>query len=430
MLVAYPLPAQSSLTANPPSAPPDHSFGTLEAVATFSGPMPTGVTVSRAGRIFVNFPRWGDDVPFTVAEVVKGKAVAYPDATVNDWPGRTAADPNHFGEVQANATHFVSVQSVVVDPADRLWVLDTGAPMLKDVVPGGAKLVAIDLATNKVVRTILLPVEVAGLHSYMNDIRFDLRADGSGTTGPGDPPVGDAGKMIETYAAAAGPGPGGVASGAEAMRGFAYITDSSDKGPNGIVVVDLATGKSWRRLNNHVSTLPEPGFVLVAEGKPLYQTEPGRPARAVRFGADGIAIAADGSKLYYCTVSSTKLYSVSTAALRNLALSDDQVGGTVKMVTGKGPSDGLESDAEGNVYAGDYASNSIERIAPTGMIETVVHDPKLLWPDTMSLADDGYLYVTANQLNRQPTMHDGVDERVKPYTLYRVKVSGRRIRLQ
>ena len=424
LVSAHPLRAQNSLTAEPPSAPPDHSFGTLEPVATFNGPMPTGVTVSRTGRIFVNFPRWGDVVPFTVAEIVKGRAVAFPDEAVNSWPGLTAADPNHFMDVQANASHFVSVQSVVVDPADRLWVLDTGAPKLKDAVPSGPKLVAIDLKTNRMVRTIVLPVEVAGLHSYMNDIRFDLRS--ASTTADamhGDPPAGDPSKKIRVY----DPQPGSTGAG---MTGFAYITDSSDQGPNGIVVVDLATGKSWRRLNNHFSTLPEPGFVSVAEGKPLYQTEPGMPPKPVRFGSDGIAISADGAKLFYCTVSSTKLYEVSTAALRNLALSDDQVGSTVKQVTGKGPSDGLESDAAGNVYAGDYSSNSIERIAPTGMIETIVHDPRLLWPDTMSLADDGYLYVNANQLNRQPTMHDGKDERVKPYTMYRLQTGQRPVRLQ
>src|ERR1700733_674041 len=76
--------------------PHDTAIGKLETVATFNGPMLTGVTVSRTNRIFVNFPRWGDDVPFTVAEVIHGKAVAYPDARVNDWPGRNSADPSQY----------------------------------------------------------------------------------------------------------------------------------------------------------------------------------------------------------------------------------------------------------------------------------------------------------------------------------------------
>jgi hypothetical protein len=28
--------------------------------------MPTGVTVSHQGRVFVNFPKWGDEVEFTL----------------------------------------------------------------------------------------------------------------------------------------------------------------------------------------------------------------------------------------------------------------------------------------------------------------------------------------------------------------------------
>lgn len=41
----------------------------IEQVATFDGAMPTGVTVAPNGRIFVNFPQWGDNAPFTVADV-------------------------------------------------------------------------------------------------------------------------------------------------------------------------------------------------------------------------------------------------------------------------------------------------------------------------------------------------------------------------
>jgi hypothetical protein len=42
----------------------------LQEVATFDHQV-TGVTVSEEGRIFVNFPRWSEDVPVSVAEVMK-----------------------------------------------------------------------------------------------------------------------------------------------------------------------------------------------------------------------------------------------------------------------------------------------------------------------------------------------------------------------
>ena len=88
--------------------------------------------------------------------------------------------------------------------------------------------------------------------TYLNDVRFDLR------------------------------------------RNVAYITDSSDQGPNAFL----------ERL---------------ADG----------PAKPVLMGADGIAISADGSRLYYCPLASRHWYSVSTDALVDRGIHDDEVAATV-----------------------------------------------------------------------------------------------------
>jgi hypothetical protein len=53
-----------------------------------------------------------------------------------------------------------------------------------------------------------------------------------------------------------------------------------------------------------------------------------------------------------------------------------------------------------------------------------VHDSRVLWPDTLSLAEDGHLYFTANQLHRQELFHEGNDLRAKPYAPFRVKVDA------
>jgi sugar lactone lactonase YvrE len=373
--------ASSSSTTKELSA--DMPVGDLEPVVYFNGAMPTGVTVShKEGRIFVNFPRWGDDVPFTVAEIIDGQTVPYPDITFNQT------------NAQDLSAALVSVQSVVVDPADRLWILDTGSPMFQPTRYGGPKLVCVDLKTNQLVKKILFPQDVALPTTYLNDMRFDLRRH---------------------------------------SEGIAFITDSAQKGSNGIIVIDLTSGESWRRLNDHPSTKAEEleNFLPIVEGRPfLVKQQNGSIKQGANMGSDGIAISATGERLYYCPLGSRKLYSVSTEALADRSLDDQYVARTVKDEGDKGgASDGLESDAEGCIYATNYEHNAILRRNPNGEWETIVYDPHLLWPDTLSLAADGYLYVTANQLHRQARYHDGRDTRSKPYTLFRVKVNAKPVLL-
>lgn len=52
------------------SLPTEEYIGDIEQVHAFYDAMPTGITVSENGRIFVCYPDWGDKSPFTVAEIV------------------------------------------------------------------------------------------------------------------------------------------------------------------------------------------------------------------------------------------------------------------------------------------------------------------------------------------------------------------------
>src|SRR5262245_15653126 len=143
--------------AHQPAMPPATPPGSLGVVAELYGPMPTGVTVSQEGRLFVNFPRRGDPVDFTVAEIVAGNAVAYPDEAINR---PNSHDPS---------ASLLSVQSVVVDPSNRLWILDTGSIEFGSTAVGGPKLVGVDLRENRVVQKILVPPDVAPPTTYLND---------------------------------------------------------------------------------------------------------------------------------------------------------------------------------------------------------------------------------------------------------------------
>jgi sugar lactone lactonase YvrE len=318
-----------------------------------------------------------------VAELRKGEAVAYPDVEINQ------TDLNNL------AAAFVSVQSVVVDPVDRLWILDTGSPLFQPTKYGGPKLVCINLNTGQVNKRILFPQEVALPTTYLNDVRFDLR---------------------------------------RGSEGMAFITDSAQKGPNGIIVVDLASGQSWRRLHDHPSTKAEElqTFLPIVEGRPfLEQQSDGSVKQGASMGSDGIAISSDGARLYYCPLGSRNLYSVSTDALADRSLDEREVGNTVIDEGDRGgASDGLESDAAGYIYSTNYEHNAILRRGADRKWETVIHHPCLLWPDTLSVAADGYLYVTANQLHRQARFHKGQDLRRKPYALFRVRIDAQPILLR
>ncbi|WP_449466793.1 L-dopachrome tautomerase-related protein [Stenotrophomonas humi] len=378
LAISVAMASQSSFAVESPSlpadAPAEQTIGQLEQVFAFHDAMPTGVTVTNNGRIFVNYPKWGDDVAFTVGEIREGRVFPYPDADFN------REDPND------PANGLISVQSVVADGKGNVWLLDTAAPGFAVPKAGGAKLVAVDLASNKVVKTLVFPDNVMLAGTYVNDMRFDFRVGKEGTV---------------------------------------YVTDSSISGPGAIIVMDIASGNAMRRLSGARSTSPDPDFIPVVEGQQaLITRRPDGEPKTLTVASDGIALSADGKTLYFSPLSSRHLYSVSTALLRDPNVSDAQLAAAVKDLGEKGASDGLEADAHGAVYAGDYEHNSIRKRLTDGSWQTLVHDPRVLWPDTLSIGPDGYLYFIANQLQRQAGFHAGKDQREKPYSLLRVKIDA------
>ena len=354
-----------------PMLPIEKYFGKLELVHTFYGAMPTGVSVSETGRIFICFPKWGDDVTFTVAEIVEDKLQPYPNLQTN------LVNP---GNIRMT---FISVQSVVADGRGTLWVLDTAAPNFSEPIKGGAKLVAVDLKTDTIRRVYTFTEDVVLPTTYLNDVRFDFR-------------VGKA--------------------------GYAYITDSSSTGPGAIIVVDLENGNAFRRLNGAHSTSPDPYFLPKVEGKIVMNRNKDGSTSPFRLASDGIAISPDGKVLFFCPLTSRHLFSIPTEALRDRKITDADLRYQVKYWGEKGASDGMITDAKGTIYAGDYENNSIRRILPNGTLETIAHDPRILWPDTFSIGPDQYLYVIVNQLHRQARFHYGKDLRQKPYSLIRMKI--------
>lgn len=172
----------------------------MEEVASFKGIQVTGITLSDNGRMFVNFPRWRDGVPYSVAEVLKdGIHMPYPNKEMNRWEN---------GD-KPSSHKFVCVQSVVAYK-DKLYVLDTRNPSMKQVVDVPT-LYVFDLRKDELCRTYQLGSSTKPT-SYTNDLRVDEKT------------------------------------------GKIYLTDS---GAPGLIVLDIESGENYRVLDQHPFTTAE-----------------------------------------------------------------------------------------------------------------------------------------------------------------------------
>ncbi|MGF1448410.1 MAG: L-dopachrome tautomerase-related protein [Opitutales bacterium] len=303
----------------------------------------TGVTVARGGRIFVNFPRWSDYIPMSVAQVLRdGTIVPYPNPEWNTYT--PANDP---------AQRFVCVQSVYVDDEDFLWVLDTGNPRFEGTLLGAPKLVRIDLQSDTIVQTIAFNRNIARAQSYLNDLRVDT------------------------------------------LRHTAYITDS---GEGALIVVDLQSGEARRLLDGHASTTGD-GIEIVIEGRPWRQN-----GVTPNIHADGIALSPDRQWLYYMPLSESRLYRIATQHLRNPKLSLAQLAAQVQTVAEPGPCDGIAFGPDGRLYLTTLETPSLDVYDPeSGRVTQAVKDPRLAWPDTLAPDPSGKgIFVTTSQIHRGP----------------------------
>ena len=334
-----------------------NSVPELQTVASFDHQV-TGVAVAKQNRIFVNFPRWTEDAPISVGEVMTdGSVKPFPDAAWNAWRN---AEPDALNKGE----HFICVQSVVLDHANNLWVVDAGAPGNDKVLPGAPKLVKIDLAANEVAEIILFDEKEVPAGSYLNDIRFS----------PDDK--------------------------------YAYLTDS---GRGAIVVVDLVGGKTRRLLEKDPSVMAEKGVVPHADGKELRRAD----GRAAVFHSDGLALSADGSYLYWQALTGKTLYRIPTIALRDEALSTKALKAKVEKVGENGVADGLWIDKNDQMYITAPEENAVKLRVGTAAPRVLMQDARLRWPDSFAEGPQGAIYVTSSHIQDSPWFKPGADKAVK-----------------
>lgn len=335
----------------------------LQLVAELQGPQFVGVAVVPDGRMFIVSPRW-DYNPTNPLAIIStdGSVEPYPDAAWCTWNEAVRNEPQK---------HWICPQSVFADPSGMLWVLDAAAPGLKLTVPGGPKLVKIDPTTNKVLQNISFPEAVLPRKAYLNDVRVDT------------------------------------------TRNVAYITES---GEGSLLVVDLKTGKPRRVLVKHKSMLGDSTLNIKADGQTLVDAT----GKKMQFNADGIALSHNFEYLYWKPLTSYNLYRIKTEALRNEKLTDAALAGQIEDLGNVPACDGMEIDANDNVYLTAFETNSIVRRTAAGKLERIVTDKRLQWPDTFAFAADGSLYVTTSAIHKTPNWNQGVSKQDQPFHVFKV----------
>jgi sugar lactone lactonase YvrE len=332
---------------------------TLELVYSDSVYQLTGVATAPGGQMLVNYPRWSNIYRYAVVEAGDSAARPYPNDTMNRWRAG-----------QTGANKWVCVQAVYFDDSATLWVVDPAAPFMKKIQGGGAKLVRLNRQTGQVERTYSFTGIVPDT-AYVNDVRVDVK------------------------------------------KQYAYLSES--KG-GGIIVVNLKDGGMRRMLSTHPSVKSDTTFKFIIDSQELKKD--GKP---VKINSDGIALSPDGSWLYYKPLTDDKLYRVRTEFLHDWDMKEADLGKRVEDLGKFATTDGMIFDKDGNLYIGDLQRYRIIKITPDLRMITLVEDPRLIWPDSYSIAD-GYLYISCSQIQKQPDYNAGVNKRTSPYTVFRVKL--------
>lgn len=331
----------------------------FEANQYWKKAMPAGVKVDQKGNYYVSVPRWAQGIPATMNRIVikNGKPLleAFPS-----WEWNQAGNPKFLQ----------SVLGYEIDERNRMWLLDQGKIAYSPSPEGSQKLVIWDLNSNKLIDSIPIPNEIASYRtSFLNDLVVDNK------------------------------------------HGFVYITDSGNgegwtgRVAGGIIVYNMKTKTFRRVLDRHDSTQDFPGFVFSIMGKPVFKDRP------LKLGADGIALSADRSTLYYCPVTGRNLYAIDTALLRNFNTPLDKINDAVQAIGSKGTNtDGMHADNKGNVFYTMLEGQGVGIYSPeSNQFRRFVADDRMLWVDGVAFDQKGYIIFNNNRLHEMFAPEDEIN---------------------
>ncbi|MBG0511597.1 hypothetical protein I3J13_22710 [Agrobacterium sp. MOPV5] len=280
--------------------------------------------------------------------------------------GKAVAYPSaelQRGDKQPSDATFDTLLGLVFDKNDRLWVMDMGLDL------GKTRVWAIDITSGQVVDKIEVPRDIAPRGSFIQDLTIDEK------------------------------------------NGWIYLADIANPG---IVAIDLNT-KEARRFGGHPALQSE-NVDVVIDGKVTYFG--GKPARVA---IDPITLSNDRETLFFGAMNGSTWYRVPAALFRERK-ADAVIGAAIRKAGPKPLSDGAVTDGQGNHYFGDLQNHAVVKVSANSQTaETLIEDPRILWPDNIALGPEDWIYVVANHLDTTPAFTGAADEGHPPFYIYRFK---------
>lgn len=330
-----------------------------DIVATLAEP-PGNIAVSQDGRIFFTY-----------------HAESHPDIKVLEWvDGKPRPYPNLAMQTpDPDKPSYGSVFNLRIDSENRLWSIDHGEHGLF-----GARLVCVDLATNRAIRQIKLPKEVAGVGSYLQDMQID-----------------PAGKTI-------------------------FIADIGvfNRHP-GLVIVDVESGSARRVLDRHPAIMAEP-YAVFAQGRHMQPL--GNNLFWFHPAFDPIALDRAGEWLYLGPMSGKTLSRVKVSDLMNGDLSEAELAKRVEFYANRPQADGLTIDRENNIYLTGIEDGIIWKLDANKKLTALAGHPKMRWPDGLSFGPDNYVYVADSNIPDVMMKSRDHIRKSGPYYVFRFKADG------
>ncbi|PWN58611.1 L-dopachrome tautomerase-related protein [Chryseobacterium viscerum] len=263
----------------------------------------------------------------------------------------------------ADNSKFDTPLGVTIDKENRLWMIDMGLEL------GKTRLWCFDLKKNKIAEKIELPDDIAPKGSFVQDVAIDEK------------------------------------------NGWAYLADIANPG---IIALNLKTKKA-RRFSGHQALQTEEVDMII-DGKVI--DFGGKPSRV---GINPITLSDDKETLFFGSMNGTSWYEVPARLFRENK-DDGMIGNAIKRFGEKPVSDGVATDKQGNHYITNLGDHGISKLDKNGKLTEFIKDPKLQWPDNIAVSDDGYLYISVNQLHTTTAFSGQADAGKPPYFIYKVKL--------